>query len=134
MKFSAALEDVAAPDIGSRSVSVTLPLDISFRDFPYSKAIEDAVIEQANSLARFQAEIARCRVKLIQLPRQQTPIQSVRVHIDVMTRHDSHLSGHASGEDARAALREAFREVEFALRREMVRGQSKATIAAKGGI
>ena len=113
---------------------MTLPLDISFRDFPYSKATEDAVIKQASSLARFQAEIVRCRVKLIQLPRQQTPIQSVRVHIDVMTRHDRHLSGHATGEDARAALCEAFREVEFALRREMVRGQSKATIGAQGGM
>ena len=113
---------------------MTLPLDISFRDFPYSKAIEDAVIKQANSLARFQAEIARCRVKLIQLPRQQTHIQPVRVHIDVMTRHDRHLSGHASSEDAGAALREAFGKVEFALRGEMVRGQSNAIIGAKGGI
>ncbi|MGN5353712.1 HPF/RaiA family ribosome-associated protein [Ralstonia sp. L16] len=134
MKFSAAHDDVAAPDIGSRSSSVTLALDISFRDFPYSKAIEDAVIKQANRLGSVQVEIARCRVKLIQLPRQQLPIPSVRVHIDVMTRHHRHLSGHASGDDALVALHDAFKDVEFVLRSEMVHEQSTAIIEAKGGI
>ncbi|WP_112187831.1 HPF/RaiA family ribosome-associated protein [Ralstonia sp. GX3-BWBA] len=113
---------------------MTLPLDISFQDFPHSKAIEAAVIKQANSLGAVQAEIARCRVKLIQAPRQQTHNRPVRVHVDVMTRHHRHLSGQALSDDAREALREAFREIEFALRSEMVRTQSNALLEAKGGI
>ncbi|KJJ99692.1 hypothetical protein UB44_11155 [Burkholderiaceae bacterium 26] len=113
---------------------MTLALDISFRDFPYSKATEDAVVKQANSLGSVQLEIARCRVKLIQLPRQQLHIPSFRVHIDVMTRHQRHLSGHGSSDDALAALRDAFKDVEFVLRNEMVREQSSAIIEAKGGI
>jgi hypothetical protein len=134
LNFSAAHNGVAAPNIGARSSSVTLPLDISFQDFPHSKAIEEAVIKQANSLGGVQAEIARCRVRLMQAPRQQAYNRAVRVHVDVMTRHHRHLSGQALSDDAREALCEAFREVEFALRSEMVRAQSSSLLEAKGGI
>lgn len=93
-----------------------LPLDISFHDVPYSRAIEDAVSRQASKSAVFCEEILRFRISLIggkkHIPHNEPPV----VLVDVHTREWGHFSHGASGEDLHAALQKVFFELNESLR------------------
>lgn len=91
---------------------MAVSLDISFQDVPYSKEVEEAVIQQSGQLDPVSEVIARCRVSVIRGHQKHLSERKVvSVRIDVMTRHHSHVRGGASDEDARVALRDAFADV-----------------------
>jgi hypothetical protein len=90
---------------------VAVSLDISFQDVPYSKDIEEAVIQQSNQLDHLSEVIARCRVCVIRGQKPLPERKTINVRIDVMTRHHSHVCGIGSDANAGVALRDAFAHV-----------------------
>lgn len=93
------------------SSAVVMPLDISFQDVPYTKAVEDAVVRQADRLDNACAQIVRCRVSLIRSQKYCPHGPSVSVRLDLMTGRQQHISSSTSNEDVHAALQDAFTQL-----------------------
>ena len=90
-----------------------LPLQISFRDFPPSEAIETKIRQQAEKLNRFHDRIISCRV-VVEAPHRhhrQGNIYHVRIDLTVpqgelvINRNPSQNHAH---EDLYVAIRDAF--------------------------
>ena len=91
---------------------MSLPIDISFQGLLHSKAVEEAVVNQANRLTRIRNDITRCRVSLTLGAKHQHQGKPVDVHVVITTPHQTHISSKTSNEDAYLALNESFAHVE----------------------
>jgi cold shock CspA family protein/ribosome-associated translation inhibitor RaiA len=119
---------------------MTTPLQITFRDFQSSEAIEARIRKRAEALDRFAPHITGCRV-LVESPhrhQQKGKLYHVRIeltlpgHEIVVSREAHDQPGHS---DVYVAIRDAFdaarREVEDRVR--LIRGATKTHEVAPHG-
>nr|WP_311529324.1 HPF/RaiA family ribosome-associated protein [uncultured Ralstonia sp.] len=96
----------------NRSLTMSVPVDISFQGIAHSKAVEEAVINRVDRLERIRGDLLRCRVSLAVGARHQHQGKPFDVHIHVFTPQQTHVSSNTSNEDPYVALHEAFTHVE----------------------
>ena len=89
------------------------PLQIAFRDFPRSEAVEADIRGQAAELEQFYERIQRCRV-VVEMPHrrhQQGKLYTVRIDLTVPGQElviGREPSQHHAHEDVYVAIRDAF--------------------------
>ncbi len=85
-----------------------IPLQITFRNIPYSEAIEANVKEKAEKLDRFYDRIMSCRVVAEESQRRRRQGKLYSVHIDITVPGKEMAVTRAENEDAYVAVRDAF--------------------------
>ena len=85
-----------------------LPLQITFRDFPQSAALEAAIREKAEKLNQFYPHIMRCHVVLEMPAKHKHQGKEFTVRIDLTVPGKEIVITHDHHEDAYVALRDAF--------------------------
>ncbi|MFA6313050.1 MAG: HPF/RaiA family ribosome-associated protein [Sterolibacterium sp.] len=105
-----------------------LPVQVTFRDFPHSEAVEAVIRDKAGRLERFSEHITSCRVTagMIQKHKHQGKLFNIRV--DLCLPGTEICVNRDKAEDIYIAIRDAFdvvkRKVEEHVRR--ARGDVKA--------
>jgi len=85
-----------------------IPLQVTFRNIPYSEAIEANIKEKAAKLDRFYERIMSCRVVAEESQRRQRQGRLYSVHIDITVPGKELAVTRAENEDAYVAVRDAF--------------------------
>lgn len=90
-----------------------LPLQITFRHFPHSNAVEAAIREKAAELDRFCPRIMGCRVALDLFHHKHKKNNVYHVRIDLTVPHDELVVGRdcrqgPAHQDVYVAIRDAF--------------------------
>jgi len=95
-------------------MTMILPIQITFRHFPHSDAVEGAVRERAAKLDRYHPHIVSCRValELIHHHRARNNIYLVRIDVkvpgeEIVVGHEPTDYGHGH-EDIYTAIKHAF--------------------------
>ncbi len=105
-----------------------IPLQVTFRNIPYSEAIETNIKEKAAKLDRFYERIMSCRLVVEESQRRHRQGKLYSVHIDITVPGKELAVTRAENEDAYVAVRDAFeaayRQLEEHARR--IRGDVKA--------
>jgi ribosomal subunit interface protein len=109
---------------------MSLPLQVTFRDMPHSDALESYVRTKAGKLDTFHQQITSCRVALESPHRHQSHGRRYRVRIDVKVPGAELVVGHKNGEDAYAAVDDAFRDAERLLKHHA----SKVRVRGEGAM
>lgn len=96
---------------------MTVPLQVTFKDFPPSEAVEKRIRERADRLERFHKRITECRVVVAAPHRRHVKGKLYHLNIvilvpggEVVVNNDSH-DKHAH-EDIYVAIRDAFSAAE----------------------
>jgi ribosomal subunit interface protein len=88
-----------------------LPVQITFRDFPSSPAIETNIRKRAEKLHRFNGRIISCRV-MIDVPQKHKHRGKLfNVKIDVTVPGREFVATHKADEDVYIAIRDAFHAI-----------------------
>jgi ribosomal subunit interface protein len=85
-----------------------IPLQVTFRNIPYSEAMEANIKEKAAKLDRFYERIMSCRVVAEESQRRQRQGRLYSVHIDITVPGKELAVTRAENEDAYVAVRDAF--------------------------
>lgn len=85
-----------------------VPLQIVFRGFQRSQALEHAIRERADKLEEFHPRITSCRVTVEELGRHQHQGRQFQVGVDVRVPGHEFVSNRDHHEDVYVALRNAF--------------------------
>lgn len=87
---------------------VDIPLQVTFRDFPQSPALQDRIREKAIKLHALHPRITTCRVTVERHRRDVPQGGRFSVRIDVHMPDHEVLVSQDDGEDVNVALRQAF--------------------------
>jgi ribosomal subunit interface protein len=85
-----------------------IPLQITFRNFPHSDAIEAQITEKAGKLEKYSKKIMSCRVVLEESQRRQHQGKLFSVRIDITVPGKELAVTREEHEDVYVAIRDAF--------------------------
>lgn len=85
-----------------------IPLQITFRNFPHSDAIESHIAERATKLEKFNERLVGCRVAVEESQRKQHQGKLYRVHVDMTVPGRELAVTREEHEDIYVAIRDAF--------------------------
>ena len=85
-----------------------LPLQVTFRNIPYSEAIEATITEKAAKLDKFHDRIMSCRVVVDSTQRRQHQGKQYEVRIDITVPRKEIAVTREENEDIYVAIRDAF--------------------------
>lgn len=104
-----------------------LPVQITFRDFPRSEAVETAILEKAERLERFSDRIMSCRVTVGMIQKHKHQGKLFNIRVDLSLPGSEIVVNRDKAEDVYVAIRDAFdalkRKIEEHVR--MARGDVK---------
>jgi ribosome-associated translation inhibitor RaiA len=100
-----------------------IPLQVTFRDFPQSPALQDRIREKATKLHALHPRITTCRVTVERRCRNPQPGRQFSVRIDVHMADREILVSQDDAEDVHVALRQAFDGAHRQLKHNEVRSE-----------
>jgi ribosomal subunit interface protein len=93
-----------------------IPLQVTFRDLPHSRALDEKIRERAARLETLSDRITRFRVTLERRHRHPRQGREYNVRIDVRVPGREIVVTHEHDEDVYVALRDAFEAAERQLK------------------
>ncbi len=85
-----------------------IPLQITFRNMPHSKAVETKIREKAAKLDKYYGRIMSCRVVVEESQRRQHQGKLFSIHIDITVPGKELAMTREENEDIYIAVRDAF--------------------------